>query len=137
MKLNCHTRQYSINPERYRCLRRLLREEDCQYLREAGFAKLAREKRAADRRAFLRIVQHLSVDIRRVADARQLQSERAGSVEAEGILQQRLRVELQIQSLRMAAFLHFARIPTAIRMADSAIAVLESAFVLPAQVLAN
>jgi hypothetical protein len=99
MKLNCRNRQHSIHPDRYRCLRRLLREEDCQYLREAGFAKLAREKRASDRRAFLRIVRHLSLDIRRVADARQQQLERAGIVDVENILQQRVRVEVQIQKL--------------------------------------
>ncbi len=137
MRTKHEVSNYTIHPERYRCLRRLLREDDCQYLREAGFAKLAREKRAADRRAFLKMVHHLSVDIRRVADARQQQMERAGTIDLESVLKERFATNFRLQRLRFAAFLHLTRVPAAIQVADAALATLENAFILPTRVLAS
>ena len=137
MTLKCDAKHYTIHPERYRCLRRLLRDEDCRFLREAGFAKLARDKRAADRRAFLKLVHHLAVDIRRVSDARQQQMERAGSMEMESFLKERFATEMRLHRLRFAALMHFAHVPAAIRVADAALATLETAFLLPARVLAS
>lgn len=127
----------TIRADRYRCLRRLLREDDVQYLREAGFEKLARQKRAADRRAYLKIVRHLSRDMRRVSNARKEQMVRAGEINMEHFLRERLATEMQLQGLRVAAFLHFARVPAAVRMVDDVVATLERAFVVPTRVLAS
>ena len=115
----------TVRVERYQCLRRLLREDDVQFLKASGFSALARQKRAADRRAFLTMVNHLSQDMRRVAGARKLQMAQDGQVDMQGFLLQRLETTKQLNRLRLAAALHFARIPTACRVAEESLAVLE------------
>jgi hypothetical protein len=115
----------TIRVERYQCLRRLLRDDDIQFLKASGFARLARQKRAADRLAFLRIVDHLAIDMRRVASARKLQMAQDGQVDMQGFLLQRLETNMQLNRLRMAAALHFAHVPAACRVAEESLALIE------------
>lgn len=115
----------SIRVERYQCLRRLLREDDVQYLKASGFTRLARQKRSADRRAFLVMVNYLSRDMRRVAAARKLQMAQDGYVDMQGFLVQRLETNLRLNRLRLAAALHFAHVPAACRVAEESLAMLE------------
>lgn len=115
----------TIRVERYQCLRRLLREDDVQYLHASGFSRLARQKRAADRRAFLAMVNHLSHDMARVANARKLQMAQDARMDMQGFLLQRLDTSLQLNRLRLAAALHFAHVPAACRWAEQSLAVLE------------
>ena len=115
----------TIRVERYQCLRRLLREDDVQYLKASGFSRMARQKRAADRRAFLVMVNHLSQDIRRVAAARKLQMAQDTQVDMQGFLLQRLETNMRLNRLRLAAALHFAHVPAACRVAEESLAVLE------------
>ena len=115
----------TLRVERYQCLRRLLREDDVQFLKAAGFTRLARQKRAADRLAFLTLVNHLENDIRRVAQARKLQMAQDGQVDMQAFLLQRLDTSTRLNRLRLAAALHWAHVPTACRLAEQSLLLLE------------
>lgn len=121
----------TIRVERYQCLRRLLREDDVQYLKASGFSRLARHKRTADRRAFLAMVNHLRHDMARVAAARKLQMAQDAQVDMQGFLLKRLETNLQLNRLRLAAALHFAHVPAACKMAEGSLAWLEQSLRQP------
>jgi hypothetical protein len=86
---------------------------------------MARQKRAADRLAFLTIVNHLEHDIRRVANARKLQLAQDRQVDMQAFLLQRLETTMRLNRLRLAAVLHFAHVPAACRLAEESLAILE------------
>ena len=131
----------TVRVERYQCLRRLLREDDVQYLKASGFSRLARQKRAADRRAFLIMVNHLSQDMRRVAAVRKMQMAQDAQVDMQGFLLQRLETSMRLNRLRLAAAMHFAHVPAACRVVEESLTLLEQtlrgAFAPAMPVLAN
>ena len=119
-------------PSRYACLFRLLADDDCEYLRNAGFAKESALMRKQHRRMYLRLLRHLEKDTMLLLARREQAMILAGDAATiQHHLMMKTRVRTTFATLRFAALLHALHVRACLGYMRLGVAGVEAMFQVP------
>ena len=107
----------NVSVERFAPMRRLLSDEDENYLLMQGFRREAAQLRSQHRKLYFRFVDMLQRDFAKVHDARK--ASMAENWDFEALLKERFTASYYLMAMRAAGLLHWVHAPQAATVAQT------------------